>query len=113
MEDQVNFVFKILIQFNSRTIKNFSGLWGLIAAGLFKTEGLMSSGSVTILIWNSIGAAIIIAWHAVCGSIMFFVLKKLGLFRIAAKLEESGLDVPYHDEPAYIFTSRKGQYFNS
>jgi hypothetical protein len=26
----------------------------LIAAGLFKTEGLMSSGSVTILIWNSI-----------------------------------------------------------
>ena len=87
-----------------------SGLWGLIAAGLFKTEGLMSSGSVTILIWNSIGAAIIIAWHAVCGSIMFFVLKKLGLFRIAAKLEESGLDVPYHDEPAYIFTSRKGKY---
>ena len=85
----------------------------MIAAGLFKTEGLMSSGSVTILIWNSIGAAIIIAWHAVCGSIMFFILKRLGLFRIAAKLEESGLDVPYHDEPAYIFTSRKGKYLNS
>ena len=85
-------------------------MWGLIAAGLFKTEGLLSSGSVNMLIWNSIGAGTIIAWHAICGGIMFFTLKKLGLFRIAAKLEQSGLDVPYHDEPAYIFTSRKGTF---
>ena len=61
-----------------------------------------------LLFLYSIGGGIIIAWHAICGGIMFFALKQLGLFRISAKLEQTGLDETYHNEPAYIFTSRKG-----
>ena len=67
-----------------------SGLWGLIAAGLFKADGLLRSGNVNMLIWNVIGGACIIVWHAICSAILFITLKKLGLLRIPKKLEESG-----------------------
>ena len=87
-----------------------SGLWGLIAAGLFKADGLLRSGNVNMLIWNVIGGACIIVWHAICSAILFITLKKLGLLRIQKKLEESGLDEIYHREPAYRFDSGKGDF---
>ena len=54
-----------------------------------------------MLLWNAIGAVCIIGWHTVMAIILFLSLKFLGLFRIASKLEISGLDKPYHNEPAY------------
>ena len=77
---------------------------------MFSADGLILAGNVHILIWNCIGAAVIIGWYAVTSIILFYGLKKFGLFRIAAKLEKSGLDVPYHQEPAYILYSRKGRF---
>ena len=88
----------------------FLGFWGLIAAGLFKDEGLLLSGSIDMLVWNAIGGGVIIGYYLITAAILFFGLKQLGLFRIKTKLEITGLDQPYHNEPAYIFNSRKGKY---
>ena len=57
-------------------------MWGLIAAGLFKDDGVLYTGNANMLIWNSIGGAAIIVWHAVFGAITFFLLSKMGSFRI-------------------------------
>ena len=83
-------------------------MWGLIAAGLFKDNGLIFSGNANMLIWNSIGGGVIIVWHAVFGAITFFLLLKMGSFRISAILEQAGLDKLYHNEPAYNFTKQNG-----
>ena len=91
-------------------ISSILGLWGLVAAGLFKADGLLRSGNVNMLIWNVIGGACIIVWHAICSAVLFITLKKLGLFRIPSKLEKSGLDEIYHREPAYRFDSRRGDF---
>ena len=120
MEDQVCILkytfFKfshLKHNFKSIFIPFTSGLWGLIAAGLFKADGLLRSGNVNMLIWNVIGAACIMVWHATCSAILFITLKKLGLFRIPSKLEQSGLDEIYHREPAYRFSSRRGDLFST
>ena len=58
------------------------------------------------MIWNLIGAAAIIGWYLVASTLLFLGLKILGLFRIAEHLERTGLDAPYHSEPAYVFSSK-------
>ena len=85
-------------------------MWGLIAAGLFKDDGVFYTGNANMLIWNSIGGAAIIVWHAVFGAITFFLLSKMGSFRIDANLELIGLDKLYHNEPAYNFTKQSSNF---
>ena len=87
-------------------------MWGLIAAGLFKDDGVLYTGNANMLIWNSIGGAAIIVWHAVFGAITFFLLSKMGSFRIDATLEIIGLDKLYHNEPAYDFTKQSNSNLN-
>ena len=83
-----------------------SGLWGLLAAPLFRTDGLIlkgSSESLNMLIWNAVGAAVLAAWHAITSGILFIGLHKLDLFRVPASAEKQGLDILKHNEPAYGF----------
>ena len=110
MEDQVCVLSrKKYVELNFDVKLIFLGFWGLIAAGLFKDEGLLLSGSIDMLVWNAIGGGVITGYYLITAAILFFGLKQLGLFRIKTKLEITGLDQPYHNEPAYIFNSRKGK----
>ena len=87
-------------------ILNSIGLWGVIAAALFKKDALFTTGNFYPMIWNLIGAVAIIGWYLVASTVLFLGLKILGLFRIAEHLERTGLDAPYHSEPAYVFSSK-------
>ena len=83
-----------------------SGLWGLLAAPLFRTDGLILSGStesLNMLIWNAVGAAVLAAFHAITSGILFIGLHKLDLFRVPASMEKQGMDILKHNEPAYGF----------
>ena len=83
-----------------------SGLWGLLAAPLFRTDGLILSGSadsLNMLIWNAVGGAVLAAFHAITSGILFIGLHKLDLFRVPPDAEKKGLDILKHNEPAYGF----------
>nr|AOG19173.1 AMT-like ammonia transporter [Eurythoe complanata] len=85
------------------------GLWGVIAAPLFNTQGglvfsttgeqLTASGKA--LGWNLVGALAIIAWSAVICVIMFGILKCCKVLRVNRETEIEGLDKTEHGEPAY------------
>ncbi|GFS15559.1 ammonium transporter [Elysia marginata] len=58
-----------------------------------------------MLAWQLAGLAAIIAWTAVLCTIMFGILKLLGIFRVSEEMERKGLDIPKHGEPAYPLES--------
>ena len=72
----------------------------LTKSGLIYTG---SNESLTMLLWNAVGAIVLILFHAVTSAILFFALHSLHLFRVQPAQELEGLDVIKHDEPAYAF----------
>ena len=56
-----------------------------------------------MLLWNCIGAGVLIAWNLVAASIHFIILDRLGVLRVTADAEIRGLDVLKHNEKAYGF----------
>lgn len=56
-----------------------------------------------MLLWNAIGAACLIVFHAITGALLFIALNQLDLFRVKPAQELEGLDIIKHDEPAYAF----------
>ena len=84
----------------------FLGLWGLIAAAIFRSDGILLTGSSeawNMLLWNIIGAICLILFHATISGIMFKTLSKFNLFRVSPSAEMAGLDIVKHNEPAYGF----------
>ena len=84
----------------------YLGAWGIIAAPIFRTDGLIfgaSDTAIKMIIWNPIGAACLSAFHLVTSAILFTALHRLDLFRVAPNQEMEGLDIIKHDEPAYGF----------
>ena len=80
------------------------GIWGLLAGPIFRTGGILDSGSseaFTMLAWNAIGLGAIVAWNGVCSVVLFVALKKLGRLRVSEKCEVVGLDQLKHDEESY------------
>lgn len=60
-----------------------SGLWGLLAVGLFdKEQGIIYTGTFSLMLKQLIGAGAIIIWSAVTSFIYFYSLKKVNKFRI-------------------------------
>lgn len=89
------------------SVHGICGLWGVIAVGLFSHDeasgvaaGLFCGGGFGQLGVQLIGAAALIAWAAVMGSILFGVLKALGFLRASAKDEVTGLDASEHGLPS-------------
>ena len=84
----------------------FLGTLGLIAAPIARIDGVLSSGteeSFNMLLWNCIGAGVLIAWNLAAASILFTILDRLGVLRVTADAEIRGLDVLKHNEKAYGF----------
>lgn len=81
------------------------GLWGIIAAPLFaKDVGIFHNWDALgfkFLLWNIIGAVVIIAWTAAWCLTAFIILRVLGLLRVSEEDEETGLDIVCQGEVAY------------
>ncbi|XP_078670890.1 putative ammonium transporter 1 [Branchiostoma floridae x Branchiostoma belcheri] len=82
------------------------GFWGVIAVPIFATEGgiITSGGSIVAfkgLGWNILGGVVIAVWTAIITTTMFGFLRLAGVLRVDPEIEEKGLDIPKHGEPAY------------
>ena len=86
------------------SVHGVCGLWGTLAVGIFASEGdmmgLIHGGGFTFLGVQALGAVSLIAWAAILGSILFLILKKIGLLRADPKAELAGLDETEHGLPS-------------
>jgi ammonium transporter, Amt family len=77
-------------------VHGFGGIWGTIATGLFSNElGLFygAEGSGYFFGIQCLGCVSIMAWCGIMSSIVFYVLKRLDLFRVDQAIELIGLDI--------------------
>jgi ammonium transporter, Amt family len=86
-------VFKVDDPVGAVSVHAVSGLWGLIATGLFVADASVGT--------QLLGAVAIIAFVAVATGIMFGVLKGVGLLRVSPEEEAEGLDISEHGAPGY------------
>ncbi|ALC83446.1 MULTISPECIES: ammonium transporter [Bacillus] len=83
-------------------VHGFTGVFGTIAVGLFDTsEGLFMTGNASLLLIQVLGAAVVVVWGLVGGTIVAKVCEKTVGFRASEREEEEGLDMSYHGIPAY------------
>jgi Amt family ammonium transporter len=99
------------------------GLWGVIAVGLFSTQGgiegagyaepskygLLVGGGFEQLAAQLVGAASIIAWVVVTAFILFFGIKMTIGLRVPPEEEEKGLDLLEHGLDSYPDFGPTGQ----
>ncbi|ANB60492.1 ammonium transporter [Anoxybacteroides amylolyticum] len=83
-------------------VHGFNGVFGTIAVGLFDTsQGLLTTGHVSLFLVQLLGAAVVIVWGMLGGTLMAKVCEKTVGFRATEREEEEGLDMAYHGIPAY------------
>lgn len=83
-------------------VHGFNGVFGTIAVGLFDTtQGLLTTGQVSLFAVQLLGAAVVIVWGLLGGVFMAKVCEKTVGFRATEREEEEGLDMAYHGIPAY------------
>lgn len=88
------------------SVHGFSGLWGLIAVGIFAdgTYGGVSGlivGETGQIIAQLIDAAVVLVWSLGLGFVVFGLLKATMGLRASKEEEISGLDIPEHGTEAY------------
>ncbi|RMX43326.1 putative ammonium transporter 1 isoform X1 [Pocillopora verrucosa] len=85
------------------------GFWGVLSVPIFnKDSGIFYDGSghsFRLFGWNLLGVLVIMAWSAALSLILFVVLRVTKQLRVSAEIEEKGLDIPKHGEPAYPLAS--------
>lgn len=78
------------------------GVLGTLMTGLLATEGgLFYGDGINFFLAQLFGIIVIDGWAAVCGVILFGIMKKTGKLRVPARIEEEGLDIYEHGENAY------------
>ncbi|RHW32065.1 ammonium transporter [Lysinibacillus yapensis] len=83
-------------------VHGFNGVFGTIAVGLFdQSQGLLTTGNFSLLIIQLVGAAVVLVWGLIGGTIIGRVCEKTVGFRVSKREEEEGLDMSYHGIPAY------------
>ncbi|MEH7416523.1 ammonium transporter [Neobacillus drentensis] len=98
-------------------VHGFSGIFGTIAVGLFdKTDGLLTTGHVSLILVQLLGAVVVLAWGLIGGTFMAKVCEKTVGLRATEREEDEGLDMSYHGIPAYNelerFTDIPASLFN-
>ncbi len=85
------------------SVHGVNGLWGGLAVGLFATgngqngvTGLFYGGGFAQLGAQALACVSIIAWTAVCMTIVFFAIKKIVGLRVTKEEEMKGLDITEH-----------------
>lgn len=74
----------------------FGGIWGTLASGFFdNTSGVFYgvTGCWSYLGYQCLGLVCVIAWVAFMSSMIFYIMKRLGLFRVDMAIELIGLDI--------------------
>ncbi len=74
-------------------VHGLCGVWGGIATGIFGSSATLST--------QLIGTAVISAWAFSTMFVLFLILKAVGVLRVSAEDEQSGLDVSEHGMQAY------------
>ncbi len=82
-------------------VHGMCGVWGGIATGIFGALPDGISTRVEFIGVQALSTAIICVWAFVTMAILFYTLKALGLLRVSAEDEQSGLDISEHGMHAY------------
>ncbi|MEM6779171.1 MAG: ammonium transporter, partial [Planctomycetota bacterium] len=80
-------------------VHGLCGVWGCMALGILPNTHL-ASGSTSFMI-QLIGTASICIWSFVTMSVVFGVLKAIGMLRVSPEEEQAGLDISEHGMHAY------------
>jgi len=80
------------------SVHAFAGVWGTLAAGLFKSGDLYNMEQVIVQL---IGVAAAFAWAFPTALVMYWVIDKVIGLRADAIDEQRGLDFSEHDEVGY------------
>ena len=100
--DFIDHVLRIDDPVGASSVHGVCGCLGTILTGLFATEeGLFYGGGSSFLLAQLFGAAVVGAWAAGMGFIVFKVLDKIHGLRVPKRIEEEGLDIYEHGESAY------------
>jgi Amt family ammonium transporter len=113
--DLLDNVLKIDDPVGAAPVHLFTGLWGVIAVGLFSSKdgmaaayggesgayGLLVGGGTEQLVAQVIGAAAILAWTGVLSAFIFVAIKMTMGLRVSNEEEEKGLDLFEHGIDAY------------
>ena len=84
------------------SVHGVCGAFGVLAVGLFATEGgLFFGDGADLLLSQAIGVVSIAAFVAACMAIVFFALKYTIGLRVSPQEELEGLDVHEHGYPGY------------
>ena len=93
------------------SVHGVCGVWGTLAIGLFaryddaflgrENAGLFYGGGGYQLLVQLIFVAIVAAWTLVTTGILFAVLRRFGVLRVAPAEEATGLDLSEHGASAY------------
>ncbi|MGF1668745.1 MAG: ammonium transporter [Acidimicrobiia bacterium] len=86
------------------SVHGVSGIWGLLAVGLFDSVGgggLLYGGGVSLLGTQALGAIAIVAWVFITSTIVFRVINATMGLRVSAEEEIAGLDRIEHGTAAY------------
>ncbi|PTN08589.1 ammonium transporter [Mangrovibacterium marinum] len=95
-------VLKIDDPVGAISVHGVCGALGTLLVGVFSTsEGLVYGFGAKALGVQAIGVLSYFVWAFGLGLILFFVLKKIGILRVTARIEEEGLDIYEHGESAY------------
>jgi Amt family ammonium transporter len=85
----------------------FSGLWGVLAVGIFadgtylEVSGLIDGGSEQI-VSQVIGMVAVVAWTGIASAIVFGLIKMSIGLRVPEKDELEGVDYSEHTQPGYV-----------
>lgn len=84
------------------SVHGVCGILGTLLTGVFSvSEGCLYGHGFGFLGAQLFGIAMIDAWAAVTGIILFFGIKKTFGLRVPKRVEEEGLDIYEHGEAAY------------
>ncbi len=100
------------------SVHGVCGFWGLVATGLFATnggasrltdaEGLFYGGGAGLLVDQVVGGFAIAAYTFIVAGALFGALKVAGMLRVSAEEEMMGLDIAEHGAPGYGLETRVG-----
>ena len=82
-------------------VHGLCGVWGGLATGIFGDlpDGIETVGAFFTV--QLISTVAICAWAFITMSIVFGVLKGMGMLRVSPEVEQSGLDLEEHGVRAY------------
>jgi len=96
---KLNAVLNVDDPIEASQVHGFSGMWGLIAVGIFhNTSGLISDSEDkgSFFGWQIAGMIIIILWTAAFSLLYFGIMKACGHLRVNLFEEVIGLDIAEH-----------------